>query len=148
MTPTLKGRLQTRMLLVGLIGLPITLPFCVLAFPFVPMPLLALLVVWGVGSALDPLYDWLQRRRWDHDWPVWAQVLAGITEGLLAFVLLSPLTLLNPLFLLLYPAHYVCVWGAMFLLLQGPIQVLLPRWRFQGGEFTARRKAMGRSKHR
>ncbi|MCB9743567.1 MAG: hypothetical protein H6740_13280 [Alphaproteobacteria bacterium] len=142
MTPTLSGRWQTRIALMTLLGVPLTLPFCLLALltvpPSAPVPLFMLGVVLGVGLALDPLYDRSQRGRWDHDWPVHVQLLTGLLEGLLSFILLfgccGGVALLNPGLLLLFPIHYLLVWGSIFLFLQGPIRVLFPRWRYRGGE--------------
>ncbi|MFT5583403.1 MAG: hypothetical protein ACI9VR_000981 [Cognaticolwellia sp.] len=142
MTPTLVGRWQTRTLLFFIIGVPITLPFCLLAVflnPLsAPLPLVMLAIILLIGLGMDVVYDRIQQQRWDHDWPVHAQLWAGVAEGGLSFVALfgwcGGFALLNPLFLPLFPIHYLSVWGAIFLVLQGPIQVLLPRWRFRGGE--------------
>ena len=142
MTPTLKGRWQTRTLLTVVIGVPVTLPFCILAFLTMPLsaplPLVMLAVVWAVGMALDPVYQRMLQRRWDHDWPVYLQVRAGLAEGGISFLLLfgwcGGFALLNPGLLILFPIHYLLVWGLSLLMVQGPIRVLLPRWRYRGGQ--------------
>lgn len=141
MTPTLTGRMQTRTFLFLVIGVPITLPFCLLALVIplsAPLPLVMLAIILLIGLGMDVVYDHIQQRRWDHDWPIHAQLWAGVAEGILSFLALFGLcggfALLNPLFLPLFPFHYLAVWGSIFLVLQGPIQVLLPRWRFRGGE--------------
>jgi hypothetical protein len=149
MTPTLRGRWQTRTFLMVVCGIPLTLPFCLLAFvanPFsAPFPLFMLAVVWGVGMALDPIYQRRTRKRWDHDWPVHLQFLAGILEGGLSFaVLFAPcggVALVNPAFLILFPIHYLLVWGVNLLMAQGPIRVLFPQWRYRGGEIWGVRTA-------
>lgn len=141
MTPTLAGRMQTRLFIIVLFGIPWTLPFAVLSIPTgvgVVVPFIALAIVLGVGLALDPLYDRMQQRRWDHDWPTWLQVVAGLVEGLLAWILVAsccPLPLAAPAAVVLFPLHYGLVWLTGFLFLQGPIQVLFPHWRFRGGRF-------------
>lgn len=142
MTPTLRGRRQTRLLLALFVGVPVTLPFSILALisvPFsAPLPYLMLAVVVGIGLFLDGRYDREQQGRWDHDWPVHRQIRAGIIEFLLStLVLFGPcggVALLNPGFVVLFPIHYLLVWGLGFALVQGPLQVLLPQWRFRGGE--------------
>ncbi len=142
MTPTLKGRWQTRTFLMVVVGIPITLPFCLIALLTMPLsaplPLVMLAVVWAVGMTLDPLYQRALRRRWDHDWPVYLQVQAGALEGVLSFLLLfgwcGGLALVNPGFIVLFPIHYFLVWGVSLLVLQGPIRVLWPRWRYRGGQ--------------
>ncbi len=150
MTPTLSGRRQTRLLLALFVGVPLTLPFCLVAFltnPLsAPVPYLMLAVVVVIGLILDGRYDREQARRWDHDWPVHRQVRAGVVEFLWStLVLFGPcggVALLNPGFLLLFPVHYLLVWGVGFLLVQGPLQVFLPRWRFRGGELTRPRRRL------
>jgi hypothetical protein len=142
MTPTLRGRWQTRTFLMVVIGIPITLPFCVLALLTMPLsaplPLAMLAVVWGVGMGLDPLYQRALRRRWDHDWPVHLQLWAGLLEfGISLFLLFGwcgGFALINPGLLIVFPLHYLLVWGFSFLMVQGPMRVLFPRWRYQGGQ--------------
>ena len=137
MTPTLMGRVQTRTVLLTALGVPITLPFCVLAFPLVPIPLVMLAIVWLVGLTLDPVYHALQQRRWDHDWPVHLQIVAGLVELLVSLPVVVGCGLVsNPLTILLFPFNYLFVWLAMFLVAQGPMRVVFLRWRFRGGELT------------
>ena len=137
MTPTLMGRVQTRTVLLTALGVPITLPFCVLAFPLVPIPLVMLAIVWLVGLTLDPVYHALQQRRWDHDWPVHLQIVAGLVELLVSLPFVVGCGLVsNPLTILLFPFNYLFVWLAMFLVAQGPMRVVFLRWRFRGGELT------------
>lgn len=139
MTPTLRGRLQTRVLLTGIVGIPVTLPFALIAFPWVPLPYLMLLVLLGVGLMLDPLYHAIQQRRWDHDWPVWWQIVAGGIEFVVALPLLIGCAILYPPTICLLPLHYALVWFGMFVIAQGPIRVLIPGWRYRGGEIGRRR---------
>ena len=114
MTPTLRGRRQTRLLLALFVGVPVTLPFSILALitvPFsAPLPYLMLAVVVGIGLFLDGRYDREQQGRWDHDWPVHRQIRAGIIEFLLStLVLFGPcggVALLNPGFVVLFPIGF------------------------------------------
>lgn len=125
----------------GAIGVPVTLPFCLLALVTGPLtapaPLFVLGVVTAVGLFLDRTYDRIQQKRWDHDWPLHLQVVAGLAEGFASFFLAFGCCGLGALALpvrILYPLHYGLVWGLAFLFVQGPIQVLFPQWRFRGGE--------------
>ncbi|MFT4625619.1 MAG: hypothetical protein ACI8PZ_004287 [Myxococcota bacterium] len=145
MTPTLRGRWHTRLLLNALVGIPVTAPFCLLALPLplsAPLPYLMLAIVTAVGLGLDVVYDGLQQRRWDHDWPVTLQLGAGLLEGLICYLVLfgwcGGLAWANPLFLVLFPVHFAAVWLPSFLLAQGPLRVLLPSWRYTGGELRSR----------
>lgn len=142
MTPTLKGRWQTRSFLTVVVGVPLTLPFCMLAMMTMPLsaplPLVMLAVVWMVGLILDPLYQRATKRRWDHDWPVHLQIWAGLLEFIISFLLLfgwcGGFALLNPGLIILFPLHYLLVWGVSLLMVQGPMRVLFPRWRYRGGQ--------------
>ena len=144
MTPTLRGRWQTRVFLFGVIGLPVTFVIALLTLPltlglgFIVLPLVLVFLLF-VGLVLDLVYDRIQQGRWDHDWPVHLQIWAGLGELILVGFLLIPLWVLTAgVGLLIYPFHYAAVWIPSFLVLQGPLQILLPRWRFEGGEIWPR----------
>jgi hypothetical protein len=90
-----------------------------------------------IGLVCDVFYDRWQRTRWDHDWPVHLQIVAGGIEfGILSVVCCCPLGALVPPALVLIPFHYAAVWTAMFLFAQGPMRVVFLRWRFRGGRIT------------
>ena len=142
MTPTLLGRWQTRLFINTALGLPLTVPFFVISIPTGPgalVPFGALAIVTFVGLVLDVGYQQVQKRRWDHDWPTWIQVVAGLIEGLVSWMVLLicvPLWIWMPLVLTLFPLHYTVVWLAGFLFLQGPVYVVFPMWRFRGGRIV------------
>jgi hypothetical protein len=130
MTPTLLGRWQTRFLLLATVGLFWTLPFW---FFFGRTPPLNLALVLVLGFCWDILYTFLQKLRWDRDWPPAYQLVAGIFEGLVVFVLDLILRLeVSPSVFL---AHYGLVWLATFLMSQGPLRFIFPRWRYRGGQW-------------
>ena len=141
MTYSLAGRIQTRILIFAAIGglwtalittiLPTRLPLgasFVMAFT-----VLGLLVVLGVLWELA--WHLVQQFRWDKDWPIAFSLLAGIPEGLLLWWLLRadawfwnvPVT--PRAFLLLVASTWLVIWAV----LNGPIRVLLTRWRWRGG---------------
>lgn len=130
MTPTLIGRWQTRYLLLITVGLFWTLPF-VLVFGRVPLINLGLVIV--LGFFWDILYNALQKLRWDRDWPPAFQLAAGVVEGIAVFIVDLLLRLeVSPLVFLV---HYGIVWTAVFLMTQGPMRFLFPRWRYRGGQW-------------
>ena len=109
MTPTLNGRLQSRLFLLGTIGLIITLLFA--WFTISPAPIFILLIVIFLGLGWDVLYSQWQKRRWDYDWPPVLQLLTGISEGIFVFILLYGLAPLNSLpSVPLFWIHYGLVW--------------------------------------
>jgi hypothetical protein len=142
MTPTLLGRWQTRLLLLGTGGLIVTLIVGSIAGDVrTPLASLGYVVVLGLGW--DCVYHYLQSWRWDRDWPPAFQVVAGVWEG--GFVwgliqisrsLVGDLPGVAPsLTALQFSAHYVVVWCIMFLGTQGLLRIIFPRWRYRGGQW-------------
>ncbi|MCX5934986.1 MAG: hypothetical protein NTU99_09420 [Pseudanabaena sp. LacPavin_0818_WC45_MAG_42_6] len=139
MTPTLIGRWQTRILLLGTLGVLVTIPFS-LNGEFVYVQVLLAIAV--LGCLWDIVYNQLQTVRWDHDWPATLQVGSGIWEAFFFYVpfryLISNILKIGWLidipfdkFLL----HYVCIWLAVFTASQTLMRIIFPRWRFHGGEW-------------
>ena len=83
MTPTLIGRWQTRILLLGTLGVLVTIPFS-LNGEFVYVQVLLAIAV--LGCLWDIFYNQLQTVRWDHDWPATLQVGSGIWEAFFFYV--------------------------------------------------------------
>jgi hypothetical protein len=149
-TFTLAGRIQTRLFLILLIALPWT----AILSPLLPVPpgtsiwstyrltYSALLIVAVVGVAWDFLYHGLQQLRWDKDWPSLFALLAGINEGASTWLGLHVTGALGDSYGLSNPMatafaiHFATTWLLMWLVAQGPLRVLMPRWRFRGGRVT------------
>ncbi|MBD2193952.1 MULTISPECIES: hypothetical protein [Calothrix] len=141
MTPTLFGRWQTRLLLLATVGVVVSLPFAIGLIGNTPSTayfwVLAYVAIFGLGW--DVLYNYLQKFRWDRDWPAAYQLLAGIWEFIFVFCgvkifgfLPIPKEELAPQFLLI---HYSIVWLAIFISSQSLMRIIFPRWRFRGGEW-------------
>lgn len=160
MTPTLRGRIRTRVFIVLTVGLGWTL----LITPSLPKPVIvgmamttadvyritlagiAILLVVGVGWEL--VYHALQQLRWDKDWPSLFMLLNAINEGITTWVGLHLLHSAlssqgvpgsygpeNPIFGL-FLIHFLSTWLLVWLFLQGPMRVLFLRWRFEGGRLS------------
>lgn len=144
MTPTLNGRMQTRVLVLGVVGLIVLLGLT----PLLPTGSLSVLESYRVTSVMlavmliagvvwELLYHLLQQLRWEKDWPTLFGLVTIGNEGLLMWVLVHDSTLVLPRELrpsLSAFAIYVTVtWLAYWLVINGPMRVLLPRWRFNGG---------------
>ncbi len=137
MTPTLWGRWQTRLLLLGTIGVLVTLGFGRLYDDY-QTPLAVLGYVLVFGFVWDILYNWLQTFRWDHDWPPAFQLGAGIAEAVLvwAIIVLVGLPGVDPsLSFAQFIAHYAAVWVTTFLASQGLLRIIFPQWRYRGGQW-------------
>lgn len=157
MTPTLFGRIQTRLFVMFVVGGPWTL----LVTPFLPvegglvlssdavslldaylLSFTALLLVALVGCLVwEPLYHLLMQFRWEKDWPAFFQLLQIVPEGLATWLLLH-VDGLNPLsaadggpsvpgraFLTLFTTTWLVTW----LFVNGPMKIFFLRWRFSGG---------------
>lgn len=139
MTPTLIGRWETRLAMLATWGALITLLFALFNGPegFNETFFYVLVYVLVFGFAWDFAFILVQRLRWDRDWPAVFQVVSGVLEGALIFVLIR-LTGLpgipeDGVALGTFLAHYGLVWLVTFIWVQGPMRALLPRWRFTGG---------------
>ncbi|GAB4434882.1 MAG: hypothetical protein OHK0015_25090 [Chloroflexi bacterium OHK40] len=148
MTPTLYGRWQTRLVLLGTFGLAITLGlmwhFGVVWAGFQTpgfweLPLLLGYVVL-LGLAWDGIYQAIQRHRWDGDWPLVFGFAAGVVEGGTVFALFRlgwlPGTRFDDGDAWRFLAHYGLVFLVTYWWQIGPMRVISLRWRFHGGELT------------
>jgi hypothetical protein len=138
MTPTLAGRIQTRIVLLATLGVPWTL----LVVPLLPgdvryqPALVALTVIAVLGVGWELIYHACQQLRWDKDWPSLFALLAGIPEGAVAYPVLGVLGLAPPS----VPGHVLyfgSTWLLIWLVMQGPLRVLAPRWRHTGGRLLS-----------
>ena len=141
MTPTLFGRWQTRIFLLGTYGILVTL-FFGWWFDDYLTPLSVLGYVLLFGFAWDVLYNYSQQYRWDSDWPPTYQLGSAVIEVIFLWIILFPLEDYIPvpgvgaLSLTQFLAHYWSVWIVIFLLSQSAMRIWFPRWRYNGGEIV------------
>ncbi|MBW4575562.1 MAG: hypothetical protein KME08_09800 [Aphanothece sp. CMT-3BRIN-NPC111] len=143
MTPTLLGRWQTRLLLLATVGVLVTLPFAMgIIGPgasSIYFWILGYVAVFGLGW--DILYQYIQKFRWDYDWPGVLQLLAGIWElvfvacGTKLFGFLPIPVPKEELALGWLVVHYSLVWLAVYIASQSLMRILFPRSRFRGGQW-------------
>lgn len=149
MTPTLIGRIQTRLVLLATVGLVWTAAVS----PLLPRPEWASLamvyritfkaigVVAGAGIGWELAYHGLQQLRWNKDWPSLFGVLTAINEGIAAWLLLHALHIIPGTYRIsspiwpLFVIHFLSTWTLLWLTMQGPLRVVALRWRFEGGRF-------------
>lgn len=147
MTPTLAGRLQTRIFLALTIGALWT----AVITPALPRPGMmgvgfayrvtfkSLGIMVAAGLLWEVLYHLIQQLRWDKDWPSLFNLLAVIPEAVLLWYLthwfdvIPGTTSLSSPILSLFIIHVSTTWVLMWLFLQGPLRVVHVRWRFEGG---------------
>jgi hypothetical protein len=143
--PTLGGRIQTRLILLAVVGgvvtliigplLPISAPLSVVyQDTFV---ILAAVAVLGIGWEF--LYHFAMQWRWEKDWPTLFGLATAIPEGLLVWLLLKAGaipgisgTVPTSAFVI----DFALVWLAVWLVANGPMRVPFIRWRFHGGRLV------------
>ncbi|MFC9440835.1 hypothetical protein [Nocardia sp. NPDC057030] len=147
MLPTLNGRIQTRVLALGVIGFFVAL----IITPLLPtgslslgqayrVTLSVLLATVLVGVLWELLYHFLQQFRWEKDWPTLFGFLTMVNEGALMWVLVRYTTVVLPESL--HPSltafliQFIVTWIVFWLIVNGPMRVVFHRWRFQGGRFV------------
>ena len=143
MTPTLWGRIQTRWIMlwtVGLAWLIVVGPILPLAGPVVGVysaGVAALVLTSVVGTGLEFLYHGLQQLRWDKDWPTILGLVLGLFEGWIVFELLSRNLpwMIEGLAWQAFAWQFGTIWVVVWCVVNGPLRVAFPRWRFAGGEF-------------
>lgn len=146
MTPTLLGRIQTRLFLALLFGVPATLVLMLALgdvwkdpekLSFWKLPLLFGYVV-AAGTVLDFVYIGLQKLRWDRDWPFAFQLVGSLLEGGIVYGIHGqdwfPNVKMHPDDAWIFPIHFAAMFIPSFLFLLGPMKVLFPRWRYAGGQ--------------
>ncbi len=144
MTPTLLGRIQTRWVLVWTVGLV----WLLAAGPWLPLAgpttmsvyrtgLASLVLVSVVGTLWEFAYHAVQQLRWDKDWPTVLGLVLGVSEGVVVYQLLRrglpwPVGPIDPA---PFVWQFGTVWILIWMVANGPIRILFPRWRFAGGRF-------------
>jgi hypothetical protein len=144
MTPTLMGRIQTRLFLLLLVGGVITL----LVTPVLPgggpladryrTTFTVLALVFVVGIVWEVLYQFLQQFRWEKDWPTLFGLVTGVPEGVVAYLLLDAGLVpgIDGIDGTAFLVHFALVWIAVWLFANGPMRVVSLRWRFNGGRLA------------
>lgn len=140
MTPTLIGRLQTRLLLVLVIGLPVIFVLGAVLGLGLGRSAIIGLVLGTLSLAWEFAWHGLQQLRWDRDWPSAFALLAGVPEAVVGKLVLGWLAVVPFAahwsgYTVLFATSFVTSWLAQ----QGPLRVLFPAARFDGGRLLGRR---------
>lgn len=135
MTPTLAGRIQTRLFVMLTFGLIVSL---IVGAVYQAMgTFIALwLYLLMVGLIAEPLYDYLQNRRWEEDWPPILFTLGTLAEGAIVWILVSLIDLPavpKDLAFAQYLVYFILLFFALFIGTWGGMKVIFIKWRFRGG---------------
>ena len=141
MTPTLFGRLQTRIFSVAIIGSLWTL----LISPLLPgggslddryrATFAVLAVVLVIGLLWEFLYHLLQQFRWEKDWVELFGLVTLVNEGIVAWLIVdADLAPGRPTVSgWAFAIHFLTTWLVLWVWIFGPMRVPFMRWRFRGG---------------
>jgi hypothetical protein len=143
--PTLSGRIQTRLVLLAVIGGLVTLIIGPVLPGSAPLSVryqngfLILLAVAVLGVGWECLYHFVMQWRWEKDWPTLFGLVTLVPEGLLVWALLRAgaipgITGLVPPDAFL--VDFLAVWISVWLVANGPMRVPFIRWRFHGGRLV------------
>ncbi len=155
MTPTLNGRIQSKLFLLLIIAPLWTLLVTLVLIPLVSgsdatmtasygvvflNALQVLVWVAVVGVLWELLWHAMQQRRWEKDWPILYGLLQFIPEGIVAFLLVNPniggLTTGGGVPTAAFLVHFISTVFVTWFWINGPHRVLFVRWRFEGGRFV------------
>lgn len=146
MLPTLNGRIQTRVIVLTIVGFLVALVIT----PILPTGDLTIgqsyrvtfsvvIAVVLVGVLWELLYHFLQQFRWEKDWPTLFGLGTAVNEGILIWLLLRYTTLIVPEALrpsaAAFLIQFIVTWLAFWITVNGPLRVPFHRWRFAGGRF-------------
>ena len=143
MTPTLNGRIQTRVFLLLTVGLLWTLIITPVLPTGAPLDasygttLSVLLLMLLLGVLWEFLYHGIQQFRWEKDWPTPFGLITVVPEGLLLwFLLAGGVTWLDGVPGPAYVIHLVSTWLVVFFAANGPMRVPFVHWRNRGGRLV------------
>lgn len=136
MTPTLAGRIQTRLLLLAAIGVPWSLalvPLLAVGAPdaaHVARTVLIAVASFAVIGAVvwEPIYHGIQQFRWEKDWPIGLGLLTFVPESIVVWLIVR-----SDVDAGRFLVHAGTTWLLVWLVANGPMRVVLIRWRFRGG---------------
>lgn len=144
MLPTLNGRIQTRVVLLVVIGSLWTL----LITPVLPTGVgigasyratfSVLLVITVLGVLWEFVYHGIQQFRWEKDWPTLFGLVTAVPEGLLVWFLFAggAIPWIGSLPGWAFVIHFATTWLWVFLVANGPMRVPFVHWRFNGGRLV------------
>ncbi len=145
MTPTLSGRIQSRIVYLALLGVPwaFIIGGVLPGRDGAPLGdvykalLTSLLLTGVVGIAWELLYHGLQQFRWEKDWPTLFGLVQGIPEGVVVYFLLQagiPWDV-GDVPVEMFITYFATTWIFVWLVTNGPARVPFRHWRYNGGKF-------------
>ena len=134
MLPTLSGRIQTRIVLLAVIGSLVTRS----VVPFLPRPaglgvpalsgrFIVLATVAVLGIAWECVYHFLMQWRWEKDWPTFFGFITFMNEGMVVWLLVRsgpiPGIAKGAVPTTAFRIDFLLVWIAFWIWANGPMRV-------------------------
>ena len=139
MTPTLFGRLQTRLLVSLGFGVPVALCLA-LASPAsggrshtAATNVMLLGMTIAFGCLWELCYHAMQQLRAERDWPSGLSLVLGVPELFIVHRTCEVMELIPTMSLQRFVATTAVIWSCIWLAGQSAMRVLHPMWRFRGG---------------
>ncbi|HEX9625292.1 MAG TPA: hypothetical protein VF979_13015 [Streptosporangiaceae bacterium] len=148
MLPTLGGRIQTRIILLAIVGGIVT----AIITPFLPLganvtmsqayktTFIILAAVIVVGIVWEFIYHLIMQWRWEKDWPTFFGLITCINEGIVIWLLLHfgliPGIAKGSVPTSAFVIDFLAVWIVFWIWVNGPMRVFNIRWRFFGGRLV------------
>lgn len=150
MLPTLGGRIQTRIILLAIVGGIVT----AIITPFLPLrtgttmsqayqtTFIILAAVIVVGVVWEFIYHFIMQWRWEKDWPTFFGFITFINEGIVIWLLLHFNVIpgiprgADNVPTSAFVIDFMAVWIVFWLWVNGPMRVFNIRWRFFGGRLV------------
>ncbi len=138
MTPSLLGRIQTRIVLIATVGTLWTL-FLALFIDDgmgsygdrIRLLFTVLLITAAFGIVSESVWHFFQQFRWEKDWPMLWGLLQGLIEAVPIYFLAS--RLIDGVSPSTFALHFATTWFLVWLIASGPMRAVTPRWRYRGG---------------
>lgn len=142
MIPTRQGRIQTKIFLSLVIGLPITTIFAWYLDSY--LPFIYLTITFLIGINFELISHEFQHFSWDKDWPPLFVILFSLLEYLMVILIRFTAALILPgsafaaVPISIISWHYFSIWCLSYLMLVQGLNILFPRRRFTGGKIKIR----------
>jgi hypothetical protein len=156
LSPTLNGRIQTRIFLVFVVGGIWTLIWTPVVKLFVEgdpttrdvynVTIPVLIIVGVVGILWEFVYHFLQQFRWEKDWPTMFAYLTGINEGISTWIVAKQVgtydttekwrAALEAMTVTPFLVAFVSTWIVINLFAGNFMKAIFLRWRYRGGRLV------------
>lgn len=138
MIPTRSGRIQTRIFLSLVIGVPVTIIFALVLKTYLPFAYLSVAII--IGLCFEFISHEFQHFSWDQDWPPLFIIVFSLLEYLMLLLINLTARIILPdlsfgfVPLKIVSLHFLSIWIVSYVALVQGLNILFPKRRFAGGK--------------